>query len=112
MCVIKAFEGMNNANLASLNNAMLILIRKKADAAEAKDYRPISLLTFFAKLVMKILARRLQPRLKELVLPSQSAFIKGRAIHDKFIFAKGMVRSYTQKDTICYAQSRIIHHFH
>lgn len=93
MTAIKAFEGLNTARLASLNNATMILIKKRADATEAKDYRPISLLTFFAKLIMKILALRLQPRLKELVLPSQSAFIKGRAIHDNFMFVRGMVRS-------------------
>ena len=49
-----------------------------------KDYRPISLMHSFSKLFAKCLARRLAPRLKEIVAPNQSAFIKGRSIHDNF----------------------------
>jgi hypothetical protein len=42
----------------------MILLPKKADAAKAKDYRPISVICFFAKLIMKFLARRLQPKMR------------------------------------------------
>jgi len=48
-------------NLELLNSAYITLIPKKADAREAKDYRPISLVHSFAKLVTKILANRLAP---------------------------------------------------
>jgi len=38
----------------------------------------------FSKLFAKCLARRLAPRLQDIVAQNQSAFIKGRAIHDNF----------------------------
>ena len=38
----------------------------------------------FNKLFAKCLARRLAPRLQEIVAPNQSTFIKGRSIHDNF----------------------------
>jgi hypothetical protein len=38
----------------------------------------------FSKLFAKCLARRLAPRLKEIVAPNQSAFIRDRSIHDNF----------------------------
>ena len=49
-----------------------------------KDYRPISLMHSFSKLFAKCLAKRLAPRLKDIVAPNQSAFIKGRSTHDNF----------------------------
>ena len=38
----------------------------------------------FSKLFAKCLARRLAVRLKKIVAPNQSAFIKGCSIHDNF----------------------------
>lgn len=38
----------------------------------------------FGKLVAKLLVERLAPLLDTLVLPNQSAFIRGRCIHDNF----------------------------
>lgn len=49
-----------------------------------KDYRPISLMHSFSKLFAKCLARRLAPKLKLIMAPNQSAFIKERSIHDNF----------------------------
>lgn len=62
----------------------MILLRKKNEAQEIKDYRPISLMHSFGKLVAKCLARRLALALNDLVHPSQSAFIQGRLMHDNF----------------------------
>jgi hypothetical protein len=53
-------------------------------AEEIKDYRHISLLLSFCKIVTKVLAMRLSPFMNQLVQPNQSTFIKGRAIHDNF----------------------------
>ena len=62
----------------------MILLRKKQSPATLKDYRPISLMHSFSKLFAKCLARRLTPKLKLIVAPNQSAFIKDRSIHDNF----------------------------
>ncbi|XP_069091218.1 tRNA-specific adenosine deaminase 2 isoform X1 [Pleurodeles waltl] len=46
------------------------------------SYRPIVLLNLDAKLYTKILSRRLEGVLPDLVHPDQSGFIKGRQTHD------------------------------
>jgi hypothetical protein len=50
--------------------------------------QPISLIHSFAKLVTKLLANRLGPRLHELVAANQSAFVRGRSIHDNFMLVQ------------------------
>ncbi|KAM0925715.1 hypothetical protein ACQ4PT_003983 [Festuca glaucescens] len=72
-------KGMRN-----LNDAFIILLPKKDGAIDVKDFRPISLIHSFGKLLSKILANCLAPRLSELVAENQSAFVKGRSIHDNF----------------------------
>jgi hypothetical protein len=61
-----------------------VLLPKSADAASVKNFQPISLIHIIGKLVSKVLANRLAPRLGKLVRANQSAFIKGRVIHDNF----------------------------
>lgn len=51
----------------SLNNAYIILLPKIQTPKEAKDYRPITLVHSFAKLISKLLANRLAPHLHALV---------------------------------------------
>lgn len=70
----------------------MVLIPKKEDAIRVGDYRPISLVHSFAKLITKIMANRLAPKLQSLVANNQSAFIRGRCIHDNFILVQHMVR--------------------
>ncbi|KAM0822584.1 hypothetical protein ACQ4PT_071403 [Festuca glaucescens] len=97
MEAFKQFEMMACNKLHLLNEATLILIPKKPDASEPKDFRPISLVCSFSKLLLKVLARRLQPRMAELVRPCQSAFVRGRTIHDNFTYIRGLARIFTQK---------------
>jgi hypothetical protein len=53
--------------LYPLNSACITLLPKKTEAIEVKDYRPISLVHSFAKIVTKTLANRLAPKLSNLV---------------------------------------------
>lgn len=76
------------SKLHLLNSAYVTLLPKKAEALEVKDFRPISLIHSFAKIVTKTLANRLASRLPEIVSANQSAFIKGRCIHDNFILVQ------------------------
>jgi hypothetical protein len=64
-----------------LNQALLTLIPKRADASGLGDYRPISLI----HIVAKVLTLRLATKLDDLVSPIQSAFIPGRSLHDNFV---------------------------
>ena len=85
--IMNAFNALWTLDARSfnlLNDALMVLLRKKEEPTGLKDYRPISLMHSFSKLFAKCLARRLAPRLKEIVAPNQSAFIKGRSIHDNF----------------------------
>jgi exonuclease III len=81
------------SNLHLLNSALVTLLPKKSDAAEIKDFRPISLIHSFAKIVTKLLANRLAPMLPELISPNQSAFVKGRSIQDNFIMMQQTARA-------------------
>ena len=58
----------------------MVLLRKKAQPTEIRDYRPISLIHSISKLITKCLANRLATKLDALVSRNQSAFIKGRCI--------------------------------
>jgi hypothetical protein len=46
-----------------LNTAYITLLPKKVDAEQSKDFRPISLVHSFTKLITKLLANRLVGRL-------------------------------------------------
>ncbi|XP_022680012.1 uncharacterized protein LOC111256374 [Setaria italica] len=80
-----------------LNTALITLVPKKWDAASLADYRPISLVHNFAKLVAKLLSNRLAPELHRLVDVNQSAFIKTRSIHDNFKFVELAAKSLHRK---------------
>ena len=84
MNAMNAFWAQDARSLCHLNGAYMILLRKKENPEAIADYRPISLVHSFAKLVTKCLARRLSTVLPQLVQPNQSAFIQGRCIHDNF----------------------------
>jgi hypothetical protein len=71
-----------------LNQALLVLLPKRPDAAALGDYRPISLIHIFAKLVAKTLAERLAPKMDALVDRNQCAFIRKRSIHDNFMLVQ------------------------
>ena len=81
----------------SFNATFIVLIPKKDGAEELKDFRPISLIHSFAKLVTKMLANRLGPYLQELVASNQSAFVRGRSIHDNFMLVQHSIKSLHKK---------------
>jgi hypothetical protein len=89
--IIKLQQG-NARGLGLLNAAYITLILKKLDVVSAKDFRPISLVHSFNKLVTKILANRLAPLLNSMVSTNQSTFIRGRSIHDNFILVQQTVK--------------------
>lgn len=83
---------MNGCGFHKLNEALLTLLPKKADASSLSDYHPISLIHLLAKLFAKVLSLRLAPRLGDIVSTNQSAFIAGRGVHDNFILVQQTAR--------------------
>jgi hypothetical protein len=76
-----------------LNSAYITLLPKTTTAIEIKDYQPISLIHSFAKIITKAMANKLASKLLELVSSCQSAFVKGRSIHDNFILVHQTARA-------------------
>lgn len=70
----------------------LTLIPKKDESTSTLDYRPISLVHSFAKLVTEVMANRFAPLLKDLVATNQSAFVQGRCLHDNYMLVQHSIK--------------------
>ena len=92
MAAFNKFFTMCGQGFQGLNQAILILLPKRPDAAALGDYRPISLIHIFAKLAAKTLALRLAPMLHNMVDSNQCAFIQKRCIHDNFMLVQQTAR--------------------
>ena len=84
MRAFHALWALDGRSLYLINQAYIVLLKKKNDASEITDFQPISLIHSFAKLFTKVLATRLAPLMPQLVWQNQSAFIQGRMIHENF----------------------------
>jgi hypothetical protein len=98
---ISAIWCRNFINLDKVNSAYITMVPKFDGADQVKDFRPISLVHSFTKLVTKILANRLASKLNEMVSPNQSAFIKGRFIQDNFMLDQQTSRFLHQQNRAC-----------
>nr|GFC12326.1 transposon TX1 uncharacterized [Tanacetum cinerariifolium] len=65
-----------------VNSAFITLNLKVSNPLFIKDYRPISLIGFHYKIVVKILSNRLSKVVDSIISPEQSAFISGQQILD------------------------------
>ena len=72
----------------SLNSTFLVLILKKGNVEDIKDYRPISLLGGLYKILAKVLGNRLRRVIDKVVSPSQNVFMEGRQILDVTLIVK------------------------
>jgi hypothetical protein len=91
--IMRAFQAFWELDMRQdVNEALLALLPKNPEADEIKDYRPISLIHCIGKLIAKVLAKRLAPKLNKVVNQSQSVFIKGRYIQDNFKFVQATTK--------------------
>ena len=94
-----AFHSLRSPSLQLINSANIILIPKKDGADKVGDFRPISLIHYFVKIITKALALRLQRFMPSIVSPCQSAFIKTRSIHDNFMAVRSTARHFHRNKT-------------
>jgi hypothetical protein len=99
--VFAALWSLDARSLFLLNQAYMVLLRKKTDADEIKDFRPISLIHSFDKLFTKVLSARLALHVASLVLLNQSTFIRGRVIHDNFCAVQSSTKLLDVCNTPC-----------
>ena len=79
---------------ASTNATILSLIPKHTGASLITDYRPIACLNTIYKVISRLLVKRLKPILSELIVPNQTAFVKGRMLVENTSLAGELVQGY------------------
>ena len=99
MAVMNSLHSQRFLNFDLLNRANIVLVPKHGGAENLASYRPISLIHSVSKLFSKLLSLRLAPSMREIISKSQTAFIKGRSIHDNFIFVRNLARRYHRNRT-------------
>ena len=81
----------NETYIRSLNATFLVLIPKKGGAGDLKDFRPISLLGSFYKILAKVLANHLKKVVGKVVSEAQNTFVEGRQITNASLIANELI---------------------
>jgi hypothetical protein len=81
MQALHTFWQLDFRSFFLVNQAYMILLRKKLDAVCVQDFGSIHSMS---KLITKTPWMRLAPHISSLVMPNQSAFINGCVLHDNF----------------------------
>jgi hypothetical protein len=76
---------LGRVDVARLNYGILSLIPKVRGADQIKLFRPITLINVIFKFIVKAIAIRLAPIAHRTIDRSQTAFIKGRNLHEGVI---------------------------
>jgi exonuclease III len=97
MAAINQLSSGDTRNFSLLNQAYITLLPKKEGAVDIAEFRPISLIHGFAKIVAKALACRLSPHMDSLIAVNQSAFIRGRSIQDNFMLVSQSAKTFHRR---------------
>jgi hypothetical protein len=96
---VNAFYNHHCCNLHLINLASIILIPKKDGAETVGDFKPISLIHSFIKIITKTLALWLALRMNEIMLLLQSTFIKSWSIHENFLAMRSTIRRFQRNNS-------------
>ncbi|CAI5472702.1 unnamed protein product [Closterium sp. Yama58-4] len=82
----------------SFTTAVTILLHKKRDMDDLGNYRPITLLSFFYKLLAKVLANRIKVVLPRVISSNQFGFLPGRSLADAVSLVADAIDAAEQED--------------
>lgn len=87
------------------NKGLGCLCPKSGDLREVEQWRPITLLTLFYKLIAKALAIRIRPFMDSWVEPEQRGFVAGRNIADNLLmFREAKWHAYASNQEVTFLQ--------
>ncbi|VFQ98433.1 unnamed protein product [Cuscuta campestris] len=75
----------------TFGSTTITLLPKKDSCTNFNDYRPISLSTFFSKIITRIMSDRLKPLLHKIISEEQAAYQTGKGIEEHILLTKEMV---------------------
>ncbi|GKV27959.1 hypothetical protein SLEP1_g37069 [Rubroshorea leprosula] len=87
----------NGKLVKGLNSSFIVLVPKKSNPVELKDYRPISLISSLYKIISKVLANRIKKVLPKVISETQSAFLGGRQITDGILILNEVAEEIRRK---------------
>jgi mannosylglycoprotein endo-beta-mannosidase len=88
---------LGRVDIARLNMGVLSLIPKVPGANDIRQFRPIALINVIFKFVAKAYAVRLSPIAHRTISPTQSAFIRGRHIHEGILALQEIIHETKSK---------------
>ena len=80
------FQGVQQPR--GFSSAAIVLIPKVQEAAQWKDFRPISLCNVSSKVISKLLTNRLRAMLPRSISPWQTGFVPRRGITENILLAQ------------------------
>ncbi|KAE8729811.1 Vacuolar protein sorting-associated protein 32-like protein 1 [Hibiscus syriacus] len=90
---VKYFFQESNIHPA-FNSTIIALIPKIQNPSKVRDFRPISCCSVVYKTITKILVKRMNLMLPDLISLNQTAFVKGGSIIDNTLLAQELVKGY------------------
>lgn len=79
---------------STANATILTLVPKFSGASKITEFRPISCLNTIYIVISRLMVKRLKPILPSLILPSQTAFVKGRLLMENTTLAGELLNGY------------------
>ena len=94
LLLLAAQEGWEAGRFRDRFNMAVIVLLLKKDKSRllCGDWRPVSLLNWAYKIVTKVVSMRLNVVLPSLVSSKQSAWVKGRSVHDTITIIQGVIK--------------------